>query len=87
MKRIFKYPVEPGYFTVKMPRSATVLSAQAQGEQPFMWALADDQDVPTQRQFVTYGTGEPLPDEPGQFVDTFQIPTLALTFHLFEVPS
>jgi hypothetical protein len=32
-----------------------------------------------------YGTGHDMPDDPGQYVGTFQMHGGALVFHLFEV--
>jgi hypothetical protein len=36
------------------------------------------------RTFRVYGTGHNLPDDPGQYVGTFQIHNEGLVFHVFE---
>lgn len=86
MKRIFKYPVEmvddP---KIAMPRGALVLSVQAQGDMPQVWALVDDQRPLETRSFKLRGTGHAADDVEGsRFIGTFQMKGGALVFHLFE---
>ena len=85
---IHKFPVlsTPGRWTVTMPVGAKILSVQVQGYDPQMWALVDRRGT-TQteiREFATYGTGHLLPDDPGEFVGTFQRAGGGQVFHLFE---
>ncbi len=62
MRRIYKYPVTPGSFTLEMPRGAQPLRAMVQGDggQPQMWALVDPSQPPRMRAFRCYGTGHDI---------------------------
>lgn len=90
MRKVFKYelPVDD-YFTLSLPKGAQVLSVQAQGNKPCLWALVDP-DAPTEeRQFRFAGTGHSIKEDPGrlEFVSTFQTHGGSLVFHIFEVLS
>ena len=70
--------------SLPMPEGAQVLSVQAQGGAPQLWALVDPKAYGCFRTFATYGTGQPMPDEPGVYVGTYQMHGGALVFHVFE---
>lgn len=70
---------------VSMPRGAKLLAAQMQGEHPQVWALCDENAERAPRMMAIYGTGNPVPDQPGQYVGTFQLADGALVFHLFDL--
>lgn len=88
MMTIHKFPVEPGVFTVALPRHARVLSVQTQKGHPVMWVyLDDDPDLSTKedRRFVAVGTGHNCEVVRNmRFVGTFQLDGGELIFHLFE---
>jgi hypothetical protein len=85
MKTIYKYLIEPGTDAFEMPKGAQVLTVQTQDNRPHIWALIDvDESRVEMRKFVPYGTGHLMPDEPGQYIGTFQLNGGALVFHLFE---
>jgi len=84
MKTIFKYQLEVrGDQLVTMPAGAQPLSVQVQHGAPCLWVLVD----PTAGSHVyivsTYGTGHPIPADPGKFVDTYQLEDGDLVFHVF----
>lgn len=90
MKKIFKYPVRPGRFTLEMPEGAQPLRAMVQGDggQPQLWALVDPSRPMTTRCFCAFGTGHEIDqaDVPRiAFIDTFMLDGGALVFHLFEI--
>lgn len=88
MYAIHKYAVEPGYFTVEMPRSAKVLSVAMQRDVAQMWALVDtDETVVWRFQFACVGTGHELPGGAGiwKFIGTFLTDGGDFVFHLFQV--
>lgn len=71
--------------TLMMPKGAKLLDAQMQGGQLCLWALCN-QDAPTEpRYLAVYGTGNPMPDDPGEYLATFQMSGGALVFHVFEL--
>lgn len=73
--------------TVTMPVGAKLLDAQMQGGSCCLWALCDQNARAELRHLAIYGTGNPMPDEPGEFVATFQMRGGALVFHLFDLGS
>lgn len=84
MKTIWKFELhidEP--VTLLMPVGAEVLTVQAQGDIPCIWAIVDPNAETETRRFYVRGTGHPL-REVGRYVDTFQLNGGALVFHLFE---
>jgi hypothetical protein len=70
---------------VIIPKGAKLLSVQMQGDTPQLWVLCDEKADKERRHIAIYGTGTPLPDEPGEFISTFQLHGGALVFHAFEV--
>lgn len=84
MQTIWKYPVVlDDEFELRMPAGARLLTVQVQQGKPVLWALVNP-DVPQKtRRFRLYGTGQPLPDAPGEYVGSFQVHGGALVFHLF----
>jgi len=46
----------------------------------------DQTNLPTEfPEGPIYGTDNPIPDEPGSFIGTFQMPGGALVFHVFDL--
>jgi hypothetical protein len=71
---IFKYPFEvAGMFQIPMPKGAEILAVQLQGGQPCIWARVDPKAPRVLRQFWVLGTGHPMPEDPGDYVGTFQM--------------
>lgn len=98
MKKIWKYALDADNLqTVKMPVGAKILTAQTQMVEGLrrpqrrvqLWVLVDVGDGGLveyeDRVIAIYPTGEPLPDEPGEYVSTFQIDNGSLVFHVFDV--
>lgn len=83
--KIFKYPLQvKDIQMVEMPRGAAVLTVQAQGETPCIWAKVDPAAPPIKRCFVTYGTGHDADDGAAvHYVGTYQLRGGALVFHVF----
>ena len=70
--------------TIKMPALATLLSVQMQGSACCLWALCDPNAPDEQRTLAIYGTGNPMPDDPGRYIATFQMSGGELVFHVFD---
>lgn len=87
--RIWKYPIEvTDQQNVKMPNGAKILTVQMQGDKPFLWALVDETLPKFQFEvhaIAIYGTGNPIPDQPGDYIATFQMMGGGLVFHAFEL--
>lgn len=83
MKRIFKYPIQiTDRETIEMPGGAKILSAQVQGNTICLWAEVDTEMVPQPRTIAVYGTGNPMPEDPGLFIGTVQTPPFV--WHVYE---
>lgn len=84
MKTIWKWTLETET-TIEMPQGAELLDLQTQHGEPQLWALVDPNALSCRRTFRVYATGQELPNDPGQYVGTFQMNGGALVFHVFEV--
>lgn len=87
MKTIYKYEVPSRGFATMMPEGARILSVGEQGGGMFVWAIVDSEQSPTvPRRLRVYGTGHPMPDEPGKFLGTIHVNDggSPLVFHVFE---
>ena len=81
---IWKFPLEAkDTQEIAMPRSAHVLCVQIQRDVPCLWAERCQPFAPqASRVFFTYGTGHPMPENPGKYIGTYQLDTLV--FHVYE---
>jgi hypothetical protein len=73
--------------TVLMPLHARVLSLQVQNETPTIWAREDDgisKGKEEERVFLTFATGEPMPDVPMSYISTYLLSGGLLVFHVWE---
>jgi hypothetical protein len=84
MKTIHKWTLTPGSTDLHMPEGANVLTVQMQGDQPQLWALVDPAQPKTWRTFEIHGAGHSLPENPGEYVATFQMDGGELVLHVFE---
>lgn len=83
MKTIWKFPLEvTNEQTVQIPDGAQLLSVQAQGETPCLWALVDPSAETKPCVIQTYGTGHPI-REAGVYLNTYQMHGGTLIFHVF----
>lgn len=70
--------------TVEMPAGARILSVQMQQGDCCLWALCNENAAYERRHIAIYGTGNPMPDDPGAYLATFQLHSGATVFHAFE---
>ena len=84
--RIWKYPLEVTDLTALAMPPGILLTVQMQHGKPCLWALVDEtkKDTDTKR-IAIYGTGNPMPDDPGRYIATFQVMGGDLVFHAFEL--
>jgi len=68
-----------------VPQGAEFLTVQTQNGDPQIWALCDETAPKVMRSIAIYGTGHPIPKNPGQYIATFQLVNLGLVFHVFEI--
>lgn len=83
--RIWKFPIDQENQSVEMPPGSKILTAQIQHGYIQLWALCDDRVQGKElRHIAVYGTGNPLPDAPGEHLSTVQL-TSGIVAHVFEV--
>lgn len=69
-----------------LPVDAKILTVQTQHGTCCLWTLVNEENTAKEfRKIAIYGTGNPLPDNPGEYIGTFQMHGGDLVFHVFEV--
>ncbi len=86
-KTIFKYKLGVGVTQdVEFPKGAKLLSAQAIGEDLFIWAIVDPEQHMEKREIRVIGTGHKVyDDEKLRHLGTTQMYGGTLIWHVFEV--
>jgi hypothetical protein len=86
MRTIYKYQLAvQDAQTVVMPPSAVLLTVQVQYDIPWLWALVDPKNPPSElRTLLTCGTGQPVPNKAGRYLGTYQLYSGEAVFHVFE---
>jgi len=87
IKRIFKYPFKvEDFVAIEMPKKAHVLTVQAQGDVPCIWAVVNSDEEIETRCFRCYGTGQVLDIDitSSRYIGTFQLLSGQFIGHLFE---
>ena len=84
---VFKYILETADIsTVKMPMGAKILSVGAQRQNICVWALVDpsieEEEV---HGFRIFGTGHPMPEDPGLFLGSVHMDNSRFIFHVFKI--
>lgn len=71
---------------VEMPKDASIIHLEAQGQKPCLWALVDPEQEKEERLFHMFGTGHVLDDdiEGLDYIGTFQILNGSFVGHIFE---
>ncbi|MGG7470785.1 DUF7352 domain-containing protein [Chryseobacterium arthrosphaerae] len=84
MKTIYKYQLETtDQQTITMPVGSEIISLQIQHGVPCIWAKVNTYNEVGDRTFVTFGTGQPLPENNLEFIGTYQ--SGQYVFHVFEI--
>ncbi len=87
MRAIWKFPLKiVDEQTVSMPQGARLLCVQTQNGVPYLWAevTVNSEARNELLTFHVYGTGHPMPEDPGTYIGTFQLPSLV--FHVYQEP-
>lgn len=85
MKKVYKYALVFGIFSLYLPVGAVPLKAAMQDGVPMIWCLVDPFAASENRKFFVAGTGQEINDKLCSlvFVDTFFVDELV--FHVFEL--
>ena len=92
--RIWKYAMaHTEDQVILMPLGAKILTVQMQRGMIALWAMVDEtftRSFPNAqmepRHIGIFGTGNPMPDNPGIYINTFQEADGMLIWHAFELP-
>jgi hypothetical protein len=86
MQTVYKYgiPLED-YFDLELPKNAQILTVQVQYEEPYIWALVNNELSTEKRKFRLAGTGHPIRDKELKYIGSFQLENGRFVGHLFEV--
>jgi hypothetical protein len=87
-RTIYKYELHPGQQDepIELTVGAKILTVGNQGERFMLWAEIDPDREPEERFINVYGTGHPMPDNPGQYLGTAHFAGGRLVFHAYESP-
>ena len=86
-KSIWKFQLEVlDMQEVQMPKGAKILTAQAQGDIPCLWAEVDaEEKVMEIRTIEIIGTGHTVEDANRQYIGTVQLYLGAFIWHIYEL--
>ena len=83
-RTIWKFPIKvEDEQSVSMPYDSQLLHVGMQGDDVCIWALVNPSAHRVERIIHIFGTGHPLPDDPGVYVGTFMLASGVLVFHVF----
>ena len=87
-KQIWEFPItDPANIIIPMPKNAEVLTIQMQGQNPCIWALVEPDNELEKRYFELHGTGHNMRYDiwvERKYINTIQMHSRKLVFHLFE---
>lgn len=85
-KTIWKFPVQvTDEQQVSMPFSAKIRYVAAQGDIACLWAEVDSSSPKMRERTIRiYGTGHPMPEDPGAYIGSFMLQGGALVFHAYD---
>ncbi|MDB5848238.1 MAG: RDJLphi1 gp43 [Rhodoferax sp.] len=85
---IWKFPVQVAdEQTVMIPGGARILTVAVQAGTVCLWAEVCPGHSKRPRTLRIYGTGHPMPGNPGIYISTFMLQDGALVFHAYEAPQ
>lgn len=85
-KSIWKFPVEvTGEQLVAMPHGAKILTIAVQMGAICLWAEVNPDVAGRHHRTISiFGTGHPMPDDPGAYIGSFMLDGGALVFHAYD---
>ena len=84
-RSIWKFPIKiDDHQVIPVPNGAKIRSVAVQGETVCLWAEVDPNEPIFGRDIFVYGTGHPMPDDPGTFIGSVMLHGGALVFHIYE---
>lgn len=82
---IYKFPLMiTDRQEILLPRNSKVLSVQEQYGDMTIWVLVDPSDIKVRKAINIVGTGNPILNDPGEFIGTVQTNGGSLVWHVFD---
>lgn len=87
--RIWKWPlILTDYQSVDVPEGSEILTVQVQHGNPQLWALCDEEETTMETLHIgMFGTGNPVPNNTGEYISTIQLFEDQLVFHVFNLDN
>ena len=87
--QVNKYPIHQGSSFLRLPMGAEILKVDIQNSfgsgQIMLWALVRPGAALQERIVSIVATGEPIPGEHVQYINSFGSPGFEVIFHAFEI--
>lgn len=86
MRSVYKYTLSIAYEQrLEVPADAAAMAIQVQHGKPQLWMLVSTSPSTPRRGILlrTYGTGQPIKDNPGTYFGTYQLAGGSLVSHVF----
>ena len=85
MRTIWKFELETtDEQTIPIPEGGKILTVAVQREIPCLWVECYSGAVMVKRTFNVYGTGHPLPDNPGKYIGSYMLHGGTFVGHVYE---
>ncbi len=82
---IWKFPLEQtSEQVISVPTGTKMLCVAVQNGVVCLWGQVDPEAKGEKRLVRVFGTGHPMPDDPGEYVGTFLLSAGALVFHVYS---
>ena len=70
---------------IDLPMGATLLTVQTQNGKLCLWYECYEKALMQKRVIAIFGTGHPMPDNPGKYIGTVQLSDGGLVFHVYDL--
>lgn len=70
---------------ITVPIGAKFLTVQLQQDHLAIWFECNEANPKQEVVIAIYGTGNPMPHEPGKYIGTFQLDNGELVFHVYDL--
>jgi len=85
MKKIYKYEIKIGLYSIEIYQGAKILTVQTQYDTLCIWAIVDTKQPIVERKIQVIGTGFSLPPALGIYIGTIQLENGAFIGHVFDL--
>lgn len=88
MNLIYKYKLDiADRQAIDLPVNARIIKCEEVFNDVFIWAIIKAENALEKVEFAIYGTGHPLPDDPGIYLNTLILNKGSFVIHVFCLPN